>query len=182
MAFDPISASVELAGLATSIYGGMKSYEGAKKQASATQNEIGIETQQDNVRRQAMELSAHRNLLQNVRTQQVARSMALNNATNQGAQFGSGLQGGIGAISGQSGVNQLGITQNLGFGEQMFDLNSQLNQQKIAYSQAGTDVAYGQGISAIGKGLSGSAGGIGNLFGSFGPSSGGSGEAGQGKG
>jgi len=40
---------------------------------------------------------------------QRARSLALSTATNQGAQFGTGLQGGYGQISGESGTNMLGI-------------------------------------------------------------------------
>jgi len=43
-----------------------------------------------------------------------ARSQAT--ATSQGAQFGSGLQGGLAAAEDQGGVNALGISQNLGIG------------------------------------------------------------------
>jgi len=143
-------------GLGFSAFGGYESYQGAKAEATASKNIAGLEIQQDAVRRQAMELSAQRQEMQNLRQSQRARSMALSTATNQGGQYGSALGGAYGQISGGSGVNQLGITQALQSGEQMFALNAQIDQQKMAIADAKTQQAEGAGISSFGKSLSGS--------------------------
>lgn len=91
---------------------------------------------------QAMEVNARRQQLQNVRTQQQARSLAL--ATNV-AQGGSGavngssaLHGAYGQISGQFGVNQTGVTEALATGENIFASNSKISQNNIA----GADLNY----------------------------------------
>jgi hypothetical protein len=65
-------------------------------------------------------------------------------ATGAGAQFGSGLQGAYGQISGQSGVNLLGIRQNLELGRNIFDINAGISQQQIAAQQNSVNLAYQQ--------------------------------------
>ena len=83
----------------------------------------------------AMELDARRQSLQAIRTQQQARSQALVNATSNqgsGATRGSGLAGGYGQISGQSNVNLLGIQQNLGIGENIYGINTDITKQNQA--------------------------------------------------
>ena len=115
------------------------------------------------VRRKAMELNASRQQMQNLRNTQLQRSMALNSATNQGAQFGTGLQGGYGQISGESGDNRLGISQNLEFGEQMFDANAEASAHKLRASNYQSQASTWQGIGAIGSSLMKAAPTIGNL-------------------
>lgn len=179
---NPLAIASGVIGIGMSIFGGSGQAEAAKQAAAAKQRIAGLEMQQDAVRRQAMELSANRQQMEVLRNAQRARSLALNNATSQGAQFGSGLQGGYGQISGAAGWNNLGITQNLNLGEQMFDLNSQINQQKqnIASSES-SSATYG-GIKSIGNTLSGSFGPIKNLSQQFSgsSSSGGGGSGGWG--
>lgn len=101
---------------------------------STIQQEMAIQQQ----RRQAMELDASRKQKEVIRNQQRARSLALTTATAQGASRGSGLQGGYGQISGQSGVNALGIQQNLQIGRNIFDYNYQISQNRIAASELET--------------------------------------------
>lgn len=160
---DPITGFIAAAGLITSVVGGMNATAAAKQQAGIQKNIAGLEMQQDQVRRQAMELSSHRQSMEVLRNAQRARSLGLQNATSQGAQQGSGLQGGYGQISGQTNVNQLGISQNLSLGENMFDLNNQISKQKMAYADAGSSLATAQGISSLGKSITGVAGMAGNL-------------------
>jgi len=89
------------------------------------QGEQGIE----GLKRQAMESDARRKQLEFIRQQQRARSLGL---TKQGAQFGSGLQGGYGQISGATGTNLTGLSQNLQIGEGIFDFNAGITNQRIA--------------------------------------------------
>jgi len=163
-----ISTAIAVAGLGLAAAGAYNSYQGAKGQAAAQERMTQVEMQQEKVRQQAMELSAKRQQMEVLRNSQRARSVALSNANSQGAQFGSGLAGGYGQISGQTGVNLLGINQNLEFGEQMFNLNNQLSQAKISYAQAGTQSSLGSGLSSLGGTLIGNASTLGNISKGFG--------------
>lgn len=161
---NPLGVAASLGGLGLSIFGGIQKTEAAQKQAQISQDMAQTEMKQDAVRRQAMEVAARRQQMEVLRNQQRARSLALNNATGQGAQFGSGLQGGYGQVTGQSGVNLLGISQGLQAGEQMFDLNNMLSQQKMQMAQAGGQAATAQGMTSLGGALLTSAGPMKNLW------------------
>lgn len=143
-------------GLGFSAFGAYNQYTSAQKQASISQNIIGLEQQAEGQRRTAMELQARRQNMQILRQNQVARAMATQNATGQGAQYGTGLSAGLSQVQGQTGVNLSGLSQNLQIGENMFDINAQISQQKIAMSQAKAQEAEGAGISSFGKSLGGS--------------------------
>lgn len=89
----------------------------------------GIFDQEKNIeatKRQAMELDAKRQQLEIIRGQQRARSLGLTGATASGSSKGSGLQGGYGQISGQTGVNLLGVQQSLQSGENVYDANANI--------------------------------------------------------
>lgn len=168
---DPVTIASLLSsasGMAMSLFGSSQSTKYAKEQAAAQANIAGLEQQQDAVRRQGMELDAQRKSMEVLRNSQRARAMAQSAATNQGASFGSGLQGGYGQISGQAGINLLGINQSRELGENMFDLNAKIDQQKINYANAGGQLAGAQAMSGLGKSLVSDAGTIGNIFGSMG--------------
>lgn len=160
---DPISAFVTAASVATSIFGGMKQASAANKEAQAQQQIAGLEIQADQQRRQAMELDASRKSMEVLRNSQRARATALTNATSSGSQFGSGLQGGYGQIGGSTGFNLLGISQNKTIGENLFNINDQIDQQRMLYAQASGQMATGQGISSIGSMLGQNNTGLTNL-------------------
>lgn len=164
---NPLAIASGVIGLGMSLFGGSGQAEAAKKTAQAKKNIAGLEMQQDAVRKQAMEMSANRQQMEVLRNSQRARSLALNSATSQGAQFGSGLQGGFGQVQGAANWNNLGITQNLQSGQQMFGLNSQINQQKMNISDYESSAATSAGISKMGGTLMSSFGPIKNLSGNF---------------
>lgn len=159
-------------GALTSIGGGIFSAVTGSSDANAIyqqQRQMMMDEEQMNtVRRSAMELSARRQQMQNVRNAQYARSMALTTATGQGAAYGesSGLKGGYGSISGTSGQNYLGTNLNLQYGQQMFALEDQLTADKMELAKDQAGAAQDQ---AIGKLIGGIGGSMGNLF-SFGSS------------
>lgn len=124
----------------------------------------GIVAQQKDIeatKRQAMEVDARRQQLEILRNQQRGRALGLATATAQGASKGSGLQGAYGQISGQTGVNLLGVQQNLEAGRNIFDananitdLNSQMNDLTYNYAlqqaqnqTARSNLAYGYAVS-----------------------------------
>lgn len=169
---NPLAIASGVAGIGLSIAGGIGSASAASQKAEAERAIAGLETKQDQVRKQAMEISARRQQMEVLRNQQRARSLALNNATSQGAQFGSGLQGGYGQVAGQSGVNLLGISQGLQSGQQMFGLNQQVNQQKMNIASSESSAATSAGLSKLGGGLLNSFQPIKNLSGNLGSNSG----------
>lgn len=165
---DPISIALMLGGAAVSVIGGAKSASASSDYNQANKASIALQQKVEAQRQQAMELDARRKEMEIIRTQQRARSLALTNSTAQGASLGSGLQGGYGQISGQSGVNTLGIQQNLGIGRNIFGLNEQISQQKIAMSDANQQMQLGQGLTSFGGSLMGSAQSAGKIFSGYG--------------
>lgn len=167
---DPITAitgASQLVGLGMSLFGASKSSSASSNIASASQQQFALESQVNDQRKAAMELSARRQSTEIFRNAQKARSMALVNATSQGAQGGSGIQGGYGQISGESNFNLAGVQQNLQIGQNIFGLDNQINQQKSAIAGFQADQASGQGISSLGGSLMKASGTLGSLGGNF---------------
>lgn len=117
-----------LAGTGLQVVGAMK--------ASSAQDRM------EKLRKAQMELEANRQRRQIIRQAVVARSEALSNATAQGAQAGSGLQGGFAQIGGESGTAVTAVEQNRQLGRPMFDANR-------ALSRAQTIQTVGSGVSSL---------------------------------
>lgn len=152
-------------GLGFEAYGLYKGNQAAKEGNQAQLGMVQSEMQQDALRRQMMEVNARRQSMQDLRNAQRARSLALTNATRGGGQLGSGLQGGYGQIAGESNVNQLGISQNLQAGEQMFDLKNQENTYKMNYANSQMHSQEAAAWGALGKDMIGAMGPVGRLSG-----------------
>jgi hypothetical protein len=168
-----IGTGAGIAGLGLEAVGAFESFSGANKAKEVEgqmwqvqQQEAATEQQQDDLRRQSMELTANRQKMQALRNAQQSGSLALAASVNQGAQFSSSLSGAQAQISGESTTNLLGIEQNLAQGEKMFDLNRTLNQEKLQYAGLQGQLAGAQGQMSMGSGLSGLGG---NLMGSMNP-------------
>lgn len=84
-------------------------------------------------------------------------------AVNQGAQFGSGIQGGQAQATDQGLFNSAGINQNLEIGRNIFGLNDQISGQKSLMSQSQSAQATDQGIASLGGAVVKNAGMIGNI-------------------
>lgn len=156
------------AGLIMSATGTGFSLFGSSQANEANQQIAQLQMQQNAVRKTAMEVSARRQQTENLRNTQLQRSMAINSATNQGAQFGTGLQGGLAQVQNTGMWNAVGIGQSLDAGRQMFALDDQINTQKQNLSSAQTTMATGQGISSMGSSLMGAAGKFGQMSQGFG--------------
>lgn len=141
---------------------------GSNQANDANQQIAQLQMQQNKVRQTAMEVSARRQQTENLRNTQLQRAMAINSATNQGAQFGTGLQGGIAQVQNQGMWNAVGIGQSLDAGRQMFALDDQVNIQKQNLSSAQTTMSTGQGISSLGSSVMGAAGGMSKMSQGFG--------------
>lgn len=100
-----------------------------KLQNETQRSVIGQQAQADALRMQASELDATRRRRDEIRKSLVAQSTSLTRATNQGASSPGStvIQQARGDIQGQSNTNILGITQNLGLGRQLFEINKSIS-------------------------------------------------------
>ena len=149
-----ISAGIDLAGVGLSAFGGMKASEDAQQ---AQQIEAGIantEGQVNTQRENAMFLSANRQGLQNLRTNQQLRAQALSTGTNQNAQFGSGVAGGLSQVSAEGAFNQAGVNQNLQIGQNIFGLDQSISLQKQQLSSVQSSISSDQGLASLGGSIS----------------------------
>lgn len=180
-----VGAAIGLVGLGSSIFGSASSAGSASQysqQANALNSQIyGVQQQEAQTeesvnaqKQQQMVLNNRRQQLENVRNTQRARATNLAAGVSDGAQFGSGLQGGQAAATDQGGVNALGLSQNLMIGNNLFSLDNTLDQQKLAVtglqSQLGqltgnyqATQAQNSAYTSIGSSISKSAPLFGNL-------------------
>lgn len=162
-----ITAAVGVAGTVVSYQGAQKQAAAARSQAEASQRIAEQQQKQNEVLQKQAALNYRRQQLEFLRSSQRARSLSLATATNQGAQYGSGLPGGLGQISGAYNTNQLGLSQNFALGQENFGINQNISQQRIAIAGFGADAAQGAGLASLGGALVKNAGTIGNLAGNF---------------
>ena len=143
----------------------------AKKQAAEQKaiaaDQIKIEEQ----KRMAMELDSRRRELEVFRSVQRAKSIALTNATMQGAGMGSGLQGGLAQATASGQENLESIGQNLIIGRQISDLNNDISTHKGTLASLGADASIYSGIGQIGGALLGNVGNIGKMTSGWGNTS-----------
>lgn len=163
---DPLSlmsGATSLIGMGMEAFG-MSSAKSAASAISGTQNAIlGQEEQENQARQQAMNLSAQRQQVQNIRNTQRARAMGIAAAVGSGAQFGSGTGGGQGQAAAQGAVNTQGIVQNQQIGNQIFGIDANIDNLKMLMGQEQTSLYNAQGMMAMGGAISGSSQKIGQL-------------------
>lgn len=145
-----IGAAIGAVGLGMQIFGGVGQADVAKQQAQVSMDEAKQEQGINDAKQSAMELSGRRMQMENVRNNQRARAMAENAAVGQGAQFGSGLQGGLAQINDQSLFNMTGVNDALSTGRQINQFNQGISADKIQMAQLGGKAATDQGIASIG--------------------------------
>lgn len=165
---DPISAGLGIAGLGLKIFGGILGSDAAEQAHQAQMNIASAQVRENYQKSLAMTLQSRRQQLDILRNSQRARALALNAATNQGAQFGTGLQGGYGQIAGQSNENLLTNAQSLATGQRMYDLTNEITHYNMDLSSAQTQMSNAQGWSSLGGSLMQSGPTIGNIAKGFG--------------
>lgn len=158
--FGILGLGLQGAGLITNMIGAGRATQSQKQIA---EYERQIEAQ----KMRAMELDAKRRTIEIMRTGQRAQAMALTAASAQGAQYGSGLQGGYAQVAGQTNFNALGVQQNLEIGRNIFDLNSKISDEKMNLFDAQGLMNIGQGLMGMGGALVGAQDKLGNLAGNF---------------
>lgn len=147
---EPLTLAASAVGLGMQLYAGQQQAEIAEKQAQVSMDIAGQEMKINQAKTRQMELEGRRTMVQNIRNAQRARAMAESSAVNQGAQFGSGLQGGLGQITAQSNWNNLGVNQALMTGREISGYNDLISRDKMQLAQLGGESAQYQGFQSLG--------------------------------
>ena len=100
----------------------------------------------ERARKAQMDFDAARKQMAILRNMQQTQALGLANATSQGAQYGSGYEGGQAEISGNAGFNYMGVSGAQQFGSQIFDAN-------MRASEWGSVAMLGQGAASLGSSL-----------------------------
>lgn len=148
-----ITTALALGGLALGAVGTAMQFQGQSQAHDAQLQNIALQQQEEQKRQQAMELDATRRTREMVRQGIAARSMSLTAATAQGANLGSAVPGAYGGIQGRTGVNTLGVGQNLQIGRELFGIKAEETANAISGSNASAMAGFGVGLSSLGGGL-----------------------------
>lgn len=160
---DPLTLGLMAGGIALQAFGAFGAADESKHQAELSKKVAADESAINDQKRTQMQLESQRMQLQQFRNMQRLRSQATAAAVNQGAQFGSGLQGGLAQISDQTGSNVLGINQNQAIGENIFNINKDISGLKMQMSDSQSAMATDQAWSSLGGAIVKNAGTIGQL-------------------
>jgi hypothetical protein len=158
------TAAIGIGGLALSAIG---QEQQSKAQSAVYQSDINtasLEMQVNEQRRQQMNLNFRRQSIENLRNVQKTQAQGMAAAVAGGAQFGSGAKGGQAQAAAQGGWNMESLSQNFQIGNQMFNLDNQIDQQKIAKAQAETAASKASGIASLGGDITKGAGNIAQLM------------------
>lgn len=150
---EPISLGLGVIGLGMQLFGSSAS-AGVSRQMANVSSGIAADEQQINAQKlQQTQLQARRMQLENMRNVQRLRAQATASAVNQGANFGSGLSGGLGQITSQGTSNALGINQNLQIAQNVFGINNDISGKRMQMAQLQGQMASDQGIASLGQSI-----------------------------
>jgi hypothetical protein len=160
---DPFTLGAGIIGFGMQV-GGMFGMASASKQAAQISQGIARDEQAINAQKyQQMLLQNRRQQLENIRNVQRQRALATASAVNQGAQYGTGLQGGLAEIYNKGTENALGLAQGEEIGTNIYNLNASISDKKMQMADVQSDMAISQGIMSLGGSLMGNAGTVGKL-------------------
>lgn len=160
---DPLSLGINAVGIGLQIFGAFGASDVAAQQAEVEKQIAGDERRINAQKYRQMQLESQRMQLQQFRNIQRLRSQATAAAVNQGAQFGTGLQGGLAQISAQGTENVRNIRQNEEIGTNIFNINNAISDKKMKLAELGADMAEYQAWGSLGGALVKNAGTIGSL-------------------
>lgn len=159
-----VATAIALAGLAVAGYSAYNATQSQSAAAQTSQQQSRLQRQEIKERKQQMELDAMRKKRMAVRTSLFQRSTALNQAANQGSQYGSGLPGAYGSIQGTAGTAIQGTNQNLEIGRNIFDIKGRESALGALQSQQLGTAATFAGLSQFGFAVANNSNTLGNLF------------------
>lgn len=155
-----IEIGIAAIGLGVASAGTYVQYNAAQDQKAAATEALDIQRKQERLRARQMQFDAMRKRREIIRTAIQQRAYALASTTQSGASTGSALPGAYGQISGTEGTNTVGVNVNEQFGQQMFNLNSQLAGAYRNSAIAAANEKVGAGLTTLGGAMMTNAGQI----------------------
>ncbi len=165
---DPLSIGLQVVGFGLQMFGAFGASNNAHQIAEVNKGIAADEQKINEQKRQQMLLESRRKQMEIFRNEQRQRAMATAAAVNQGAQFGSGLQGGLAGVTSMSLFNSQGINQNVEIGQNIFGINNDISSKKMQLAELGADQAQNQGLASLGGSLMKAGPTIGQLGQNFG--------------
>lgn len=150
---DPISIGLGVVGFGLQLFGMSQANEAAQQSSSIKKGIAQDEQRINEQKRQQMLLESSRKQMEIFRNMQRQRAMATAAAVNQGASGGSGLQGGLAGVTGQSLFNSLGINQNVELGQNIFSINNDISSKKMQLADVETQQSEAAGWASLGGSL-----------------------------
>jgi hypothetical protein len=167
---NPIALIAGVAGIATSIFGGLEQAKVQKEEAGVSADIAELEMQINNQRKMLASATYQRQQTENMRKTMQAVSTSRAAAVQGGAQFGSGAAGGVAQARAEGAFNQANLSTDYLIGQKIFDYTSSIDQDQIKLAQLGGQAATYGGIASAGQGLASGAMSLGRLSGGFGGS------------
>lgn len=168
---DPISLTLSAIGVGMQIFGGISGAGSASQGADISMDITRQEQKINDAKQKQMELEGRRTQMENIRNGQRARAMAENSAVSQGAQFGTGLQGGLAQVQDQTQFNMSGVNGALSIGREINTYNQAISQDKIQLAGVQSSAASAQGFASIGGAIMKAGPIVGQISQGFGSSS-----------
>lgn len=148
---DPITLGLGVFGLATSLFGGVKSSQISAQQAGVSRDISYQEGQQNDIRQSVMNMNARRAQIETVRNMQRARAYGIQaGATQAGSLTGSGVQGGIASSEDQGLFGLQGINNTQFSNNQMYGLNRNITSDRMQLATLGGQASTYQGVQSLG--------------------------------
>lgn len=160
---DPLTLGLQAVGLGLQAFGAFGASSKAHEAANINIGIAGDEQKINEQKRLQMEMSGRRQQMEVMRNAQRARAQGTAAAVNQGANLGSGLQGGLAQITDQGDFNLQGINNNLAIGENIFDINKDISGKKMQLANVQADQATDTALMSLGGSMVSNAGTIGNI-------------------
>lgn len=160
---DPFTLGASVIGVGMQIFGAFGASDAAEEAAKINKSIAADEQKINEQKKIQMQMEARRSQLQQYRNMQRLRSQATAAAVNQGASYGSGLQGGLAEVTNQGTFNLTGITGGLEISQNIFDINNDISAKKMQLADVQSDMAESQAWGSLGGALVKNAGTIGQL-------------------
>jgi len=160
---DPFTLGANIVGVGLQIYSAFGAADDAEEAAKINKSIAADEQKINEQKRVQMQMEARRSQLQQYRNIQRLRSQATAAAVNQGASYGSGLQGGLAEVTNQGTFNLTGINSGLEIGENIYDINNDISAKKMQLADVQSSMAENQAWGSLGGAIVKNAGTIGQL-------------------
>lgn len=151
--------TIAIVGLGLSAAGTVMQMEARSDAKDAARRRADAQAQQAALEQKRADIANARQLRTAIRQARIARASLVNQGANAGTSFSSGVVGGAGSVVSQSNAN-------VGFFNQMGEVNAGITDTQRAQAAAMADYGAAQGDAAIG-------GALGNLGGTIFQSAGG---------